>query len=198
MLCVMQASLQMIEKQRPPNQPLFSGQAPFLSPTRPHPRDRVQGIEGLPLEVARHSPAESALSHEGLQASYLSSCAPSFVARWAGALSLVCFVHKLWFIQSRHDPALCCACCAVHAVLCMLCCACCRIMWCIRCSGSTPYHLVRHDMQEKREHCGLVATFLVSGRHTCMHMTCAQHLARLMSTPRYMQQLLWHYGTNSF
>ncbi|DBB03480.1 TPA: hypothetical protein ACH3X3_010833 [Trebouxia sp. C0006] len=81
MRCSLEASLQMIEKQRTPNQPLFSGQAPFLSPTRPHPRDRVQGIEGLPLEVARHSPAESALSHEGLQASYLSSCAPSFVAR---------------------------------------------------------------------------------------------------------------------
>ncbi len=64
--CVMQASLQMIEKQRTPNQPLFSGQTPFLSPTRPHPRD---------------SPAECALSHELLQPSYLSSCAPSFAAR---------------------------------------------------------------------------------------------------------------------
>ncbi len=64
--CVMQASLQMIEKQRTPNQPLFSGQTPFLSPTRPRPRD---------------SPAECALSHELLQPSYLSSCAPSFAAR---------------------------------------------------------------------------------------------------------------------
>jgi len=77
----MQASLQMIEKQRTPNQPLFSGQTLFLSPTRPHPRDRIQGLEGSPLEVARDSPVESALSHEGLQPSYPSSCAPSFAAR---------------------------------------------------------------------------------------------------------------------
>ena len=67
----------MMEEQRTPDQPLFSSQTSFLSPTRPHPRDRIQGIEGLPLEVVRDSPTESALSHEVLQPSYLSSFTPS-------------------------------------------------------------------------------------------------------------------------
>ncbi len=69
----------------------------------------------------------------------------------------------------------------------MLCCACCAVrvaelMWCIRCKGSTPYHLPRHDMQEKRELCGLVAILFVLGWHTCMHMTCIQHLASAVNT----------------
>ncbi len=50
-------------------------------------------------------------------------------------------------------------------------------------------------MQEKTEHCGLVAIFLVSGRPTCMHMTCVQHLARLMY--QHQDTCNEYYGTIS-
>ncbi|DBA80831.1 TPA: hypothetical protein ACH3X1_008047 [Trebouxia sp. C0004] len=97
MRCSLEARLQMMEKLGHPNQSLFSGQTSFLSPTRPQPWD---------------SPAESALSHEVLQPSCLSPFAPSFTARQAAAQPLICSVHKLQFMQSRHDRALCCASCA--------------------------------------------------------------------------------------
>ncbi|KAL0037988.1 hypothetical protein WJX79_008631 [Trebouxia sp. C0005] len=65
MRCSLEASLQMIEKQKTIDQALFSGQTPFVSPPRPFPRG---------------SPAESGPSHEVLQSSYLPPFTPSSTA----------------------------------------------------------------------------------------------------------------------